>query len=1098
MCQTVIHTPKGNTAYRYPQFFVQNDHPINGARPFTQQSRGCGEPGDFVALPYTFLTAWNTTWNQFGDPAKLFVKEWAKFRYGIFDEHGYSGDLLYPNYYKWNGHLMPTGTTNAPLNGQWLDGKGRKKCNPQVNKDCYFYPLGANDQVTCSLGNLHYLPSVKRFCSADQILNMGPTKQNVICKGQSALDVILGHEDFLTQRGRSSSAPAESIEDVKRIDPEIKVVREPESQYVLIMETSASMDSHNQWKWINKAAQKFIRYDLPLHSNLAIVTFSNQSRVAHVMSAIHSDEARARLADTVPDKYHLSHTDVKCLLCGVQQAIQEVLRGNMAGAHLVLLTRGSTDTLSISDEQTIEEYVKYYHLKVSSILIPESQKLPLAFYDSIAQASGGTSHVVPQFNSHSSMEIYVNLMHAFTNLLRETSTHLPIGIHEELIPMTGYDSSSGTFTIDTTLGRETTFGIYVEDEEDHLIKSVSFTDSKGFLYGPYTSMSSLYDIINLKTINFPVGEAPPFDDPDKLGTSWNYDIEWYPGGSSNQFSLVYMNSFPRFGEDDIFVNVWTNADSPSDIVTSQKPLAIYAQVIKGSSPVLRADVTVDIRVTQPDSGSGNHFSLRLKDDGSGGADLVSGDGIYSRYLTQYHGAGRYSFDISVHDNQNQAFTVRGPSRSDSSSNDSFKTNCCGSTVKISVDDQIPTGAFIRKTKGPVLHLLSVPPMDVDLLPPASIKDLKIQVLPKSGQLMASWTAPGDDFDVGRVTGYRFVIAENYSALLDPFAEVQTLVGFQQPDEAGVTTSYQFGLARMDDHYNKDLFMGLLAFDEKDNEGSMSNIVMLHLTSNGEYGTSFIDTPVNNPVKSEVASDSETVLIGSICGALIVIAILLWAGIWYFRNQRGTFKSTKTSTIEVGLVPEDPSPPSTIQRESETLKRHLMQPQMTVIQPQIDQSTTNTLNTPVYWSASQLLDNNNQQMMVSNRGVNTTLDPISEEFTDQEDTRDNVTIEDEELYARGLANYGLQTQNQMRHLHQQIHEPIYVGYSPDTTTSTIYGTSSRGNGAKKIPPKVPPKPSINALLGIGIIAPTSYSQGPSRSNSTSDIYGKTSTRHISHV
>ena len=154
-------------------------------------------------------------------------------------------------------------------------------------------------------------------------------------------------------------------------------MREPEAQYVLIMETSASMDSHNQWKWVNKAAQKFIRYDLPLHSNLAIVTFSNQSRVAHVMSAIHSDEARARLADTVPDKYHLSHTDVKCLLCGVQQAIQEVLRGNMAGAHLVLLTRGSPDTLSISDEQTIEDYVKYYHLKVSSILIPESQKLPL-------------------------------------------------------------------------------------------------------------------------------------------------------------------------------------------------------------------------------------------------------------------------------------------------------------------------------------------------------------------------------------------------------------------------------------------------------------------------------------------------------------------------------------------------------------------------------------------------------------------------------------------------------------------------------------------------------------------------------------------------
>ena len=137
-----------------------------------------------------------------------------------------------------------------------------------------------------------------------------------------------------------------------------------------------------------------------------------------------------------------------------------------------------------------------------------------AFYDSIAQASGGTSHVIPQMAGHSSMEIYVNLMHAFTDLLSsESQTHLPIGIHEKLIAMTGFaNTGPDDFTIDTTLGRETTFGIYVEDEEDHLIKSVSFTDSKGFLYGPYTSMSSLYDIINLKTINFPVGEAPPFDD----------------------------------------------------------------------------------------------------------------------------------------------------------------------------------------------------------------------------------------------------------------------------------------------------------------------------------------------------------------------------------------------------------------------------------------------------------------------------------------------------------------------------------------------------------------------------------------------------------
>ena len=284
------------------------------------------------------------------------------------------------------------------------------------------------------------------------------------------------------------------------------------------------------------------------------------------------------------------------------------------------------------------------------------------------------------------------------------------------------------------------------------------------------------------------------------------------------------------------------------------------------------------------------------------------------------------------------------------------------------EDRIPTGAFTRTSKGPVIHLLSVPPSDVDLMPPAPIRDLKIQVQPKSGQLVASWTAPGDDFDVGTVTGYRFVIAENYSSLLDPLADVQTLMGFQQPDVAGVSTSYQFGLARIDEHYNKDIFLGILAFDEKDNEALMSNIVTLHLTSDGEYSTKSINQPINQPISFK---NDQSVLIGSISGAILMLGIVLWFAIWYIRNQRGTFKGTK-HTVEIGLVNEsESSPPSTIQRESETLKRHLMYASVPNGTPNgapngtseilADQDQQNT--TPIYWSASQLLDNNN---MVHNR------------------------------------------------------------------------------------------------------------------------------------
>ena len=84
-------------------------------------------------------------------------------------------------------------------------------------------------------------------------------------------------------------------------------------------------------------------------------------------------------------------------------------------------------------------------------------------------------------------------------------------MHENLVKMSG-KATTGTFRVDPHLGHNTKFGIYVEDEEDHLIKSVTFEDSRGNAFGPFTSMSSLYDIINLKVVNYPVGAAPPFDE----------------------------------------------------------------------------------------------------------------------------------------------------------------------------------------------------------------------------------------------------------------------------------------------------------------------------------------------------------------------------------------------------------------------------------------------------------------------------------------------------------------------------------------------------------------------------------------------------------
>ena len=56
--------------------------------------------------------------------------------------------------------------------------------------------------------------------------------------------------------------------------------------------------------------------------------------------------------------------------------------------------------------------------------------------------------------------------------------------------------------------------IQVDDTNDYYINSVKFLDKKnGISYGPYSSLSSDFNLINLKTINFPHdGRALPLDD----------------------------------------------------------------------------------------------------------------------------------------------------------------------------------------------------------------------------------------------------------------------------------------------------------------------------------------------------------------------------------------------------------------------------------------------------------------------------------------------------------------------------------------------------------------------------------------------------------
>ena len=71
---------------------------VYGDSPFTIQTGGCGDPGEYIQVSAQLLQLDNFE-DVFGPPGQVFVHEWAKYRYGVFEEHGYPGDEKYPMFY---------------------------------------------------------------------------------------------------------------------------------------------------------------------------------------------------------------------------------------------------------------------------------------------------------------------------------------------------------------------------------------------------------------------------------------------------------------------------------------------------------------------------------------------------------------------------------------------------------------------------------------------------------------------------------------------------------------------------------------------------------------------------------------------------------------------------------------------------------------------------------------------------------------------------------------------------------------------------------------------------------------------------------------
>ncbi|KAH9381425.1 hypothetical protein HPB48_008995 [Haemaphysalis longicornis] len=309
-----------------------------GDNPFTVQHAGCGMAGKRLALSAGFLTLLEeggTAASKYGPPDRVFVREWGHYRYGVFSETGYTGDMLYPAYRARPGgtdaaDVTLTTCTNQPLELDWRTTSGQT-CVPRVDPltgrpredDCHALPNRTQENVFSSIMALQTLPNVNQFCDEDEHLHddRAPTKQNALCDYRSTWDVIANHPDFY----RRNQAGERLLGRTR-----FHYVQEAPLRIVMVVQVTAASAIRDRRAFVSRALDKFARVDAPDDSRLGLVPIGQvEASTGFPLSPMNRSHTREQLALRLPwpgSKFNLSIED------GLSRALQPLEASSFSSA----------------------------------------------------------------------------------------------------------------------------------------------------------------------------------------------------------------------------------------------------------------------------------------------------------------------------------------------------------------------------------------------------------------------------------------------------------------------------------------------------------------------------------------------------------------------------------------------------------------------------------------------------------------------------------------------------------------------------------------------------------------------------------------------
>ncbi|KZS12185.1 Calcium-activated chloride channel regulator 2 [Daphnia magna] len=720
-------TANSSTWETFQDAEVQIDLPNSkyGDRPYTVQLGGCGDPGQYIHWTpnYVLNSSSSQMQSQFVPAGKVFVKEWARLRYGVFEEHGYTGaDSAFPTFYRpgsaqQSADMVPNVCSNVPVGFTVDYGCGVDPQTGLYNSNCMYSFTNTFKPTSSIMSDNRMLSSATHFCDDDPSSlhkhnREAPNKQNAVCDTQSVWSVISKHADFA-----GNNNPPATIANVK---PTFNIVRVlTGARYVLVTDVSSSMGSYNRIGRLYEAARRWIKYDVRNGTSLGIVKFSTSAAMLSDMTVVNS-ETRQQLMDKVPNRTESS----TCIGCGLQIAL-DMLKPVGKGGVIVLVTDGSENRMPyIADmyPQLIDAQVQ-----VVSVAFGRDAENKM---ENLATKTNGKSYFINDNGQND------ELNDAFTGSL----TYQPAVPSDELTVILFQQKYQNSIqfedfvTVDFTVGRSLTFRLEYTNRNYIVSFSVQSPSGQDYNQVTYDDTAKLAYII-----------IPDLAEEGDWKFTLNVNSAYF-----QDYASVIVTSKSRV---DSAAPITVECSVPSGTVVynaSATAVRLVAVVKQGRNRVIGANVRAYIEAP--------NAALEVVDleDTGVGADTNKNDGIYSRYYVALSLTGRYTLVCKVNSTQT-TYIENGSTARQRSAMGNFNRVQSGGAFRVEQPKRNP-------------------------YPPSRVTDLKVVAMQVDQMsLTIEWTASGDELDVGKASAYQIKYSTTFDNLMDNNFDSNVAVQFQSHD-----------------------------------------------------------------------------------------------------------------------------------------------------------------------------------------------------------------------------------------------------------------------------------------------------------------------------